>query len=97
MSPLSHDVIEMALKDLSLWHFDKDAIRRDFCFETFAHAFGFMSEMAIIAEKMNHHPEWFNVYNRVNIRLTTHEAKGVTQRDLDLAKAMDKAAKLRGL
>jgi 4a-hydroxytetrahydrobiopterin dehydratase len=58
----------------------------------FRKAFAFMTEMAMVAEKMNHHPEWFNVYNRVDVTLTTHDAGGVTELDLKLAAAMDKAA-----
>ena len=58
----------------------------------FNEAFGFMARVAVMAEKMNHHPEWFNVYNRVDVTLTTHDAGGVTQKDVDLAKAMEAAA-----
>lgn len=63
-----------------------------FRFDDFAQAFGFMTRIAIIADKMDHHPEWFNVYNRVDITLTIHDAGGVTQKDLTLAEAMNKAA-----
>ena len=63
-----------------------------FRFDDFAQAFGFMTRIAIIADKMDHHPEWFNVYNRVDITLTTHDAGGVTQKDVTLAEAMEKAA-----
>ena len=63
-----------------------------FRFDDFAQAFGFMTRIAIIADKMDHHPEWFNVYNRVDITLTTHDAGGVTQKDVILAEAMEKAA-----
>jgi 4a-hydroxytetrahydrobiopterin dehydratase len=73
----------------------RDGIVRSLKFRDFAEAFGFMAEIAILAEKADHHPEWFNVYNRVDILLATHESKGVTQRDLDLAEAIDNAASKR--
>lgn len=69
------------------WHHDRqrDAITREFEFEDFMQAFSFMTELAIFAEKHNHHPEWSNVYNRVVITLTTHDAGGLTQNDIDFA------------
>lgn len=67
----------------------RDAVRRDFRFASFADAWGWMSRVAVIAEKLDHHPEWFNVYNRVEVVLTTHSAKGLTDLDLRLARAMD--------
>ena len=70
----------------------RDAIQKTFRFGDFAEAFGFMARIAIIAEKMNHHPEWFNVYNRVDVTLTTHDADGLTMKDIELARAMDEAA-----
>jgi 4a-hydroxytetrahydrobiopterin dehydratase len=81
----------LALKDLPHWTYDETAqgIRRKLTFADFAEAFGFMARVAIIAEKADHHPEWFNVYNRVEILLTTHDAGGLSQRDIDLAKAID--------
>ena len=82
---------DAALAQLPDWSFDADAnaICRNFIFTDFAEAFGFMSRIAIIAEKADHHPEWFNVYNRVEIKLTTHDAGGVSQRDIDLATHID--------
>jgi 4a-hydroxytetrahydrobiopterin dehydratase len=82
---------EAALADLPDWAYDADArgIRRTFRFADFAQAFGFMSRVAIIAEKADHHPEWFNVYNRVEILLTTHDAGGLSERDIALATAID--------
>jgi 4a-hydroxytetrahydrobiopterin dehydratase len=73
------------------WQYDHDAkgIKRTVKFADFAEAFGFMSRIALIAEKSDHHPEWFNVYNRVEILLTTHDAGGLSHRDIDLAKAID--------
>lgn len=73
----------------------RDAILRSLRFKTFAEAFGFMAEIALVAEKMDHHPEWSNVYNRVEVLLATHESGGVTERDLTLAEAIDRAAAKR--
>jgi 4a-hydroxytetrahydrobiopterin dehydratase len=70
----------------------RDAIFKSFKFKNFREAFGFMTEAALVAEKMDHHPEWFNVYARVDVTLTTHSAKGVTELDVKLAKAMDEIA-----
>jgi len=67
----------------------RDAITRQFRFDDFAQAFGFMASVAIIAEKMDHHPEWSNVYNRVDILLTTHDADGLSERDAKLADAIE--------
>ena len=74
------------------WTGGDDFITKVFRFEDFAQAFGFMTRIAIIADKMDHHPEWFNVYNRVDVTLTTHDAGGVTDKDLTLAQAMERAA-----
>ena len=71
----------------------RDAISRKFMFKDFNEAFGFMARAALIAEKLDHHPEWFNVYNRVEVTLATHDAGGVTERDMKLAEAMDRLAK----
>lgn len=83
-----------ALADVPEWHEveGRDAIRRTFRFRSFNEAWGFMSRVALTAEKMDHHPEWFNVYNRVEVTLTTHDAGGVTAYDIKLAKAMDRFA-----
>lgn len=67
----------------------RDAITRQFKFDDFAQAFGFMASVAILAEKMDHHPEWSNVYNRVDILLTTHDADGLSERDAKLAEAIE--------
>ncbi len=69
---------------------EKGCARRLFQFEDFAQAFGFMAQMAVVSEAMNHHPEWFNVYNRVDITLTTHDAGGLSPRDKDWAERADK-------
>ena len=71
---------------------DRDAITKTFKFSSFVEAFGWMTRMALVAEKMNHHPEWFNVYNRVEVVLTTHDAGGLSALDIALAQKMDKAA-----
>jgi len=78
-----------AVKQRPLWKVaagDRDAIQRTFRFSDFTAAFGFMTRMALMAEKLDHHPEWFNVYNRVDILLTTHDCNGLSQRDVKLAK-----------
>ena len=67
----------------------RDAIRRSFTFKDFNAAFGFMSRVALAAERMDHHPEWFNVWNRVEITLSTHDAGGLSERDVKLARAID--------
>ncbi|XP_011945702.1 PREDICTED: pterin-4-alpha-carbinolamine dehydratase 2 isoform X2 [Cercocebus atys] len=71
---------------------ERDAIYKEFSFHSFNQAFGFMSRVALQAEKMNHHPEWFNVYNKVQITLTSHDCGGVTKRDVKLATFIEKAA-----
>lgn len=83
-----------ALKSLANWSevAGRDAIRRSFKFKNFTEAFAFMTRVALMAEKMDHHPEWFNVYNRVDITLSTHDAGGLSERDIKLAKLIDGAA-----
>ena len=71
---------------------DSKAIERTFTFDDFGKAFGFMTQVALIAEKRDHHPEWFNVYNRVEITLTTHDADGLSLRDMHMASAIDRLA-----
>jgi 4a-hydroxytetrahydrobiopterin dehydratase len=71
----------------------RDALQKSFRFKDFTAAWGFMSQVALLAEKMDHHPEWFNVYNRVDVVLTTHDADGLSSRDIALARAMDDLAK----
>ena len=84
-----------ALAQLSGWQDvqGRDAIHRTFTFADFNAAFGFMTRAALAAEKMDHHPEWFNVYNRVEVTLATHDCNGVSERDIALARFMDAAAK----
>lgn len=83
-----------ALAALPGWRLldDRDAIAKSFAFRSFVEAWGFMSRCALVAEKMNHHPEWFNVYNRVEVVLSTHDADGLTDLDIALAKRMDALA-----
>ncbi|EHB11382.1 Pterin-4-alpha-carbinolamine dehydratase 2, partial [Heterocephalus glaber] len=71
---------------------EKDAIYKEFSFKNFNQAFGFMSRVALQAEKINHHPEWFNVYNKVQITLTSHDYGGLTRRDVQLARFIEKAS-----
>ncbi|HSC61651.1 MAG TPA: 4a-hydroxytetrahydrobiopterin dehydratase [Rhizomicrobium sp.] len=80
-----------ALKMLKGWKEAKggEAITKNFKFADFNEAFGFMTRVALLADKMDHHPEWFNVYNKVEVTLSTHDAGGVTQNDIDMAKAMN--------
>jgi len=80
-----------ALADLTGWHLveGRDAIEKTFEFANFVEAFGFMTRTALIAEKLNHHPEWFNVYKTVKVTLSTHDAGGLTMLDVQLAKRMD--------
>lgn len=91
---LDEDAIAAGLAELDGWTLGADgaSIKREFRFKTFRKAFAFMTEIAMVAEKMDHHPEWFNVYNRVEVTLTTHDAGGLTELDLALAARMDKAA-----
>src|SRR5208282_1702935 len=81
-----------ALKELPGWAElpGRDAIKKSFQFKDFNQAWGFMSKVALLAEKMDHHPEWFNVYNKVEITLSTHDSGGLSQRDIKLAQAIDK-------
>ena len=96
MQKLSDDALQASLKDLSGWTISNGKLHREYRFPDFIHAFGFMATSAIAIEKMNHHPEWFNVYNRVVVDLTTHDAGGITARDVELAKLLDgTAAKLQ--
>jgi 4a-hydroxytetrahydrobiopterin dehydratase len=91
ISRLEDAARDNAMQLLPQWTYDADAkgIRRTLRFADFAEAFGFMTRVAILAEKADHHPEWFNVYNRVEILLTTHDADGLSQRDIDLASKID--------
>ena len=91
---LTDTEISAALNELPQWQLREDglAITRTLKFGDFAEAFGFMTRVAILAEKADHHPEWSNVYNRVDITLTTHDADGLSQRDVALARQIDASA-----
>lgn len=91
---LSGEARKTALGRLKGWSevSGRDAISRKFVFADFNAAFGFMARAALVAEKLDHHPEWFNVYKTVEVTLSTHDAGGVTERDIQLAEAMDKIA-----
>ena len=85
---------QTALAELASWRHEpeRDAITKTFVFRDFVEAFGFMASSALVAERMDHHPEWYNVYKTVQVLLTTHDADGLTRKDVDLAKAMDRIA-----
>ena len=91
---LTGDARKAALAKLAGWSEvkDRDAITRTFVFRDFNEAFGFMTRAALIAEKLDHHPEWFNVYKTVTVTLSTHDADGLTERDVTLAEAMNRLA-----
>ena len=91
---LSCASVEEALRDLDGWSQDDNGtgIKSSFKFKNFNAAFAFMTRVAMLAEKMDHHPEWFNVYNRIDVRLSTHDAGGVTALDIEMAKKMNRFA-----
>jgi len=84
--------LQSALAQLPGWSLQEAKLHREYKFADFADAIGFITTAAIGIEKMNHHPEWFNVYNRVRIDLTTHDSGGITQKDVDLAQMLEKIA-----
>ena len=94
IAKLSPEARVAALARVPTWRMvaDRDAIQRSFKFADFNAAFGFMTRAALVAEKHDHHPEWFNVYSRVDVVLSTHDAGGLTERDITLAEAMDRIA-----
>lgn len=89
---LTHEELEAALADRPRWRLKDGALHRALRFAGFVEAFGFMSSVALVAEAMNHHPEWSNVYDRVTIALTTHDVGGISPRDLALADRIDALA-----
>ena len=89
MMRLSSEKISEELKNLPGWLVKDEKLHRDFEFESFNQAFGFMTRAAMEIEKMNHHPEWFNVYNRISVDLMTHDAGGITENDIQLAKILN--------
>lgn len=93
MKTLDADQLAALPHDLPQWRCeDGEALSRDLVFADFKAAFAFMTEVAAVADRMDHHPEWSNVYNRVSIRLTTHDSRGLTLRDVALAHSIDSAA-----
>ncbi len=86
---LSPSEIQAQLVKLSNWNLRNDKLHREFEFTSFVEAFGFISQVALLAEKLGHHPELFNVYNRVRIDLTTHDVGGISERDVQMAEAID--------
>jgi len=89
MIRLSELEIEEELKKLSEWSVNNNKLHKEFKFDNFNQAFGFMTRAAMEIEKMNHHPEWFNVYNRITVELTTHDAGGITKNDVGLARILN--------
>jgi len=92
MPRLSKPEIAFALRRMDGWTVANGKLHRDYQFADFVHAFGFMATAALIIEKMGHHPEWFNVYNRLSVDLTTHDAGGITKKDVDLARVLETLA-----
>ena len=92
---LSDDEIVAALSAVPTWQVENGKLHREYRFANFIEAFGFMSSVALVAESMDHHPEWFNVYRTVRVDLSTHDAGGITRLDFELAKRMDTLARGR--
>jgi 4a-hydroxytetrahydrobiopterin dehydratase len=92
MMKLSITDIDEELKSLPGWSVVNEKLHKEFQFDSFNQAFGFMTRAAMEIEKMNHHPEWFNVYNKITIELTTHDAGGITKNDVSLAKILNSLA-----
>ena len=90
---LSDEQIKTELTGLTGWSVVNGKLHKDFVFDDFVDAFGFMTRAAIHIEKMNHHPEWFNVYNKISVDLTTHDAGGITQNDIVLARTLNSLKK----
>ena len=86
---LTQSELQSSLKELKGWSLVQGKLHREYKFADFVHAFGFMATAAIAIEKMNHHPEWFNVWNKVVVDLTTHDAGGISAKDVELAKLLD--------
>ena len=86
---LTNAEINAQLEGISGWTVENEKLHKEFQFDSFVEAFGFMASVALIAESMNHHPEWFNVYNRATVDLATHDARGISALDFELAKKID--------
>ncbi|MHB8545985.1 MAG: 4a-hydroxytetrahydrobiopterin dehydratase [Nitrosotalea sp.] len=89
MFKLTEEQIRVELQGLHGWSMVNGKLHKDFVFDDFIEAFGFMCKAAIHIEKMNHHPEWFNVYNKISVDLVTHDAGGITRNDVSLAKTLN--------
>ena len=87
--PLSHDEVAALVDTLDGWLLDDGSLRRQLVFDSFVQAFGFMAQVALIAERLDHHPNWSNVYNRVDLAITTHDAGGLTALDFEFARRVD--------
>ncbi len=92
ITKLTDAEINAQLEGISGWTVENEKLHKEFQFDSFVEAFGFMASVALIAESMNHHPEWFNVYNRVTVDLATHDAGGISALDFELAKKIDALA-----
>jgi 4a-hydroxytetrahydrobiopterin dehydratase len=92
VSKLTASDLEAALPTLPGWTVVNEKLHKEYLFKDFIHAFGFMAAASLAIEKADHHPEWFNVYNRIRVDLTTHDAGGISQKDLDLAAVLDSFA-----
>jgi 4a-hydroxytetrahydrobiopterin dehydratase len=93
---LSDAAIKQGILSLDGWSVKNNKLHKEYKFPDFVHAFGFMATAALRIERMQHHPEWCNVYNTVRVDLTTHDSGGISQKDLDLAKILDELAEKRG-
>ena len=89
ITKLTDAEISAQFEEISGWTVENEKLHKEFQFNSFVEAFGFMVRVALIAESMNHHPEWFNVYNRVTVDLATHDAGGISALDFELAKKID--------
>jgi 4a-hydroxytetrahydrobiopterin dehydratase len=89
MKTYTEESAKSFLENLKDWNFKENAIEKDFKFNNFTQALGFIVQVGVLSEKMNHHPELFNVYNKVNIRLNTHDSGGVTTKDFELASQIE--------
>lgn len=90
MKKLTSESVQPFLEKLKDWSFKENGIEKEFKFKNFSEALGFIVQVGLLSERVNHHPELFNVYNKVNIRLSTHDAGGVTSKDIDLAQEIEK-------
>ena len=93
MKKLDAAALAAFLREFPEWREGRDAIARLFRFQDFNQAFAFMTRVALLAEKLDHHPEWFNAYDKIEVTLTTHDAGGVTEKDIAMAKAMEEYAR----